>query len=74
MTVRDVSTEKDLLKKAATMKRFEYSVLGKEFKKQTSAAKKQYQSFDKVFNHGDKEQPVKVKKKVPLTTDKSSLF
>ena len=43
-------------------------------KKQTSIAKKQYQSFDKVFNHGEKEELVKIKKEGPLTTDESILF
>ena len=38
----DVLPEKDLLAKAAALKRFEYSPLGKEFKKQTSVAEKQY--------------------------------
>ena len=39
---KDVLTEKDLLEKAASMKRFENSPLGKELKKETSAAEKQY--------------------------------
>ena len=39
-------------------------------KKQTSVAEKQYQSF----NHDEKEEPVKIKKEEPLTTDESSLF
>ena len=33
LTSRDVLSEKDLLEKAATIKRFEYSPLGKELKK-----------------------------------------
>ena len=74
MTGKDVLTGKDLLEKAATTKKFEYSPLGKELKKQTSLAEKQYQSFDKVFNHDEKEEPVKIKKEGPLTTDESSLF
>ena len=32
LTGKDVLLEKDLLEKAATMKRFEYSLLGKELK------------------------------------------
>ena len=63
LTGKDVLPEKDLLEKAATMKRFEYSPLGKELKKQTSVAEKQYQSFDKIFNHDEKEEPVKIKKR-----------
>ena len=73
MTGKDVLPEKDLQEKAATMKGFEYSPLGKELKKK-SVAEKQYQSFDKVFNHDKKEEPVKIKKDGPLTIDKLSLF
>ena len=55
LTDKDVLPAKDLLEKAATMKRFEYSPLGKELKAQTDIAKKQYQKlgdsigFDKVI-------------------------
>ena len=42
MTGKDVLPEKDLLEKASTMKRFEYSPLGKEIKIQTDMAKKEY--------------------------------
>ena len=42
LTSKDVLTEIYLLEKAATMKRFKYSPLGKELKKQTSVAEKQY--------------------------------
>ena len=45
------------------MKRFDYSPLDKELKKQTSVAEKQYQSFDKVFNHNEKGELVKLNKK-----------
>ena len=41
-----------------------------EFKKQTSAAGKQYQSFEKAFNHDQKEELVKNKKE----GHESSLF
>ena len=44
--------EKDLLEKAATIKRFEYSPLGSELKKYTDIAKKkkkEYQRLDKVY-------------------------
>ena len=37
---KDVLPEKDLLQKAATMKRLEYSPLGKDLKKQTSVTEK----------------------------------
>ena len=49
LTWEDVLTEKDLLEKAATMKRFEYSPLGKELKAQTNIAKKQYQTLDDTY-------------------------
>ena len=59
---KDSLPEKDLLEKAATTKRFEYSPLGKELKKQTSVAEKQYQNFDKIFKLYEKEEPVTIKK------------
>ena len=40
LTGKNDLPEKDLLKKAATMKRFEYSSLGKELKAQADIAKK----------------------------------
>ena len=39
LTDKDVLLEKDLLEKAATMKKFEYSPLGKELKAQNDIAK-----------------------------------
>ena len=42
LTGKYVLTEKDLLEKAATIKRFEYSLLGSELKEQTGIAKDQY--------------------------------
>ena len=39
LTGKDVSPEKDFLGKAATMERFEYSLLGKELKSETDIAK-----------------------------------
>ena len=73
LTEKGVLPEKDLLEKAATRKRFKYSPLCEELKKQTSVNEKQYQSFDKIFNHDEKEETVTIKKKEPLKTDKSSL-
>ena len=35
--------------KAATMKRSEYSPFGKELKAQTHIAKKQYQTFENIY-------------------------
>ena len=38
-----------MLERAATMKRFEYLLLGKELKAQTHIAKKQYQKLDDTY-------------------------
>ena len=46
VTGQDALPEKDMLQKAATIKRFEYCPLGKELKKQTSVAEKQYQKLE----------------------------
>ena len=42
LTSKYVLPENDLLEKAAAIKRFEYSPLGKPLKNQTSVAEKQY--------------------------------
>ena len=63
-----------MLEKAAAMKRFQYSLLGKEVKKQTSVAEKQYQGIDKIFNHDEKEEPVTIKKEELLKMEESSLI
>ena len=49
LTDNDVLPGKDLLKKVATIKRFEYSPLDKESNAQTNIAKKQYQKLDNTF-------------------------
>ena len=49
-TSKDVLTEKDLLEKAATIKRFEYLPLGKELKAHTGIAKNQYKLFKDQMN------------------------
>ena len=50
LTGEKVLPEKGVLEKAATIKRFEYSPLGSELKKQIDIAnKKQYQGLDKVY-------------------------
>ena len=59
LTGKDVLPEKDLLEKAASVKRFEYLPLGKELKTQTDIAKKQYQKLD----HTD--EFVRIKKEKP---------
>ena len=57
LTGKDVLLEKkDLLEKAAAIKRFEYSPLGKELKNQTSVAEEQYQNFDNVFESNKNEE------------------
>ena len=63
MTGKDVLPEKDLLEKAAAIKRFEYSPLSNELKAQTSPAEKQYQVLNKIFKLDEKEEPVTIKKK-----------
>ena len=45
LTGKDVLSETDLLGKAETMKRFQYSPLGKELKVKTDIAKEQYQKL-----------------------------
>ena len=47
MTGRDVLPENELLEKAATLKRFEYSPLGKAFEKQTNVITKQTEVINK---------------------------
>ena len=49
LTGKDVLPEKDLLEKAATMKRFEYWLLSSELKKQTDIAEKQYKRLDNTY-------------------------
>ena len=49
MNFKDVLPEKDFQEKTATMKRFEYSPLGKELNAQTDIEKKDYQKLDATF-------------------------
>ena len=49
LTGKDVLLEKYLLEKAATMKRSEYSPLGKELKPQTDITKNQDQKLDNDY-------------------------
>ena len=48
-----------MLEKARPLKRFEYSPLYKELKKQTSAAEKHYQKLGKVLESNKKEEKMK---------------
>ena len=59
LTGKDFLPEKCLLEKAATLKKYEYSPLGKEIKGKTSAAEKQYQKLDKVFESNKNEEKIK---------------
>ena len=63
MTGKDVLPEQDLLEKAAAIKRFEYSLLGKELEKQTRVAQNQYQKFDNSleFDNAIKKPPQNMK-------------
>ena len=45
-----------MLEKAVAIKRFEYSQLGKELKKQTSVAEKQYQKLNNAFRYNKKDE------------------
>ena len=47
--------EKELLEKAATIRRFEYSPLGSELIRQTSIVEKQYQGLNKFYEFDKKE-------------------
>ena len=61
----DPLSEKDLLEKAAAIKIFKYSLLGKEFKKQTSKLvlqRKQYQKLNEAFK-SNKKKETKLKQK-----------
>ena len=49
LTSKDVLLEKYLLEKAVTIKRFEYSPLGSELKKQTDIAKKSIKNWTSEF-------------------------
>ena len=58
-----------MLEKVAALKRFGYSLLGKDLKNQTSVAEKRYQRLNKLLNHDEKEELVTIKKEKAGTTD-----
>ena len=62
MTGKDSLPEKDLLEEAATLKRLQYSSLGKELKAQTDIVNKQYQELNKSFKSDEQEVPITIKK------------
>ena len=49
LTSKDVLPEKDLLQKAAAIKRIEYPPLGEELKAQASFAERQYEKLEKFL-------------------------
>ena len=63
--------KKDLLEKAATMKKFEYSPLEKESKAQTNITKKHYQKLDRTF---DFDRIIKKEKSTLKKYNRSSLI
>ena len=70
---RCFTRKKNLLEKAAALKRFEYSLLDKQLKTQTSVAEKQYQGVNKLFKPDEKEQPITIKKEKQTMADKSKI-
>ena len=63
MIGKDFLPEKGFLEKAVAIKRFDDPPLGKELKKQTSVAEKQYQKFDNVFESNKKEEVERKRKR-----------
>ena len=59
MTGKDVLPERDFLEKFEAIKKFEYSLLGKESQKQTSVGEKQYKKFNNAFESNKKEEEEK---------------
>ena len=67
---RYVLLEKDLLEKDAAIKRFEYSSLRSDLKKQVDIVEKQYQGLNKFFKPDKIEKPIKIKKEESVTIKK----
>ena len=78
MNGKDVLPEKDLREKAAALKRFEYSPLGKELKAQTSVVEKHEQKLNMNFmtfeSDDEEEEPVPIKKEKRETIHKPTLI
>ena len=75
MSGKDILPEKDLLEKAAELKKFQYLPLGEELKAQNSAAEKQNKKLDKVFeSHKKEEKIIKVRAKTNLVYSKDFTF
>ena len=62
LTGEGLLTETELLEKAATVKRFEYSPLDSELKKQTEIAKKECPVLDKVYEFCKKDDEIIITK------------
>ena len=62
-TSKDVLSKRNLLERAAPIKRIEYSSISYELKKQTSVAKKQYQKLDNAFESNKKEEDETINKR-----------
>ena len=73
LTGKDILSEKYLLEKAAAIKKYEYSLLGSELKKQTSVAEKQHQGLNKLFKSDEKEELVTIKKEKPVIRKNQAL-
>ena len=67
--MRRCFTGKDLLEKATTTKRFKYSPLSSELKKQTSIAEEQYQKLDKAFEDKTKNKKSRAKSNLIYSKD-----
>ena len=75
---KDVLSEKALLVKAFAIKRFEYSSLGSNLKKQTDIAKKLCQGLDKVFSFNkdkkNQNEPIIKKEAVAKTLTRKNII
>ena len=63
-----------MLEKAAVLKQFEYSQLGKVLKAQTSFAEKYYQGKNKFIKTDEKEEPITIRKEKPEVFSESKLI
>ena len=62
---KDILPKENFIEKVAGIKRFEYDLLGKELKKESSVAEKHYQKFGNDFESSKREE-VKTKKQKKL--------
>ena len=68
---KDVLSEKGLLEKVATIKRFEYSPLDSELEEQTDIVGKKYRGFKKFhgFDKKQKYDTINKEEKIMINTD-----